>query len=239
MIILSVSKFLLSWIVFVPIIYFRPASFLKAVTRSVLQIFYNFHLSVTCASVLLKYLLNLTTLAYMLLILVYIFYYYVFVVEQLFSIKLVNFLNFLYYSIFFVTYLGHTFLQRVGRSDFALALTWVVGRYSGILQHSVTLYQRRSSQIWYSLLGSVSRYWAKLRPVYFRFRISGQQPLIKRPCHNSRTSDHIEIKLRPVTKLDNRNKTTSKKIDGVCRKIVALLPFFNLQRIRSNLAKKC
>ena len=110
MIILSVSKFLLSWIVFVPIIYFRPASFLKAVTRSVLQIFYNFHLSVTCASVLLKYLLNLTTLAYMLLILVYIFYYYVFVVEQLFSIKLVNFLNFLYYSIFFVTYLGHTFL---------------------------------------------------------------------------------------------------------------------------------
>ena len=175
----------------------------------------------------------------MLLILVYIFYHYVFVVEQLFSIKLVNFLNFLYYSysIFFITYLGHTFLLRFGCSDFALALTWVVGRYSGILQHSVTLYQRRSSQIWYSLLGSVSTYWAKLRRVYFRFRISGQ-PLIKRNYHNSRTSDHIDIKLRPVTKLDNRNKTTSKKIDGVCRKIVTLLPFFNLQRIRSNLAKK-
>ena len=31
MIIFSVSKFLLSWIVFLPIIYFRPASFLKAV----------------------------------------------------------------------------------------------------------------------------------------------------------------------------------------------------------------
>ena len=140
MIIFSVSKFLLSWIVFVPSIYFRPASFLKAVTRSVLKIFYNFHLFLACASVLLKYLLNLTTFAYMLLILVYIFYHYVFVVEQLFSIKLVNFLNFLYYSIFFVTYLGHTFLLRVGCSDFALALTWVVGRYSAILQHSVTLY---------------------------------------------------------------------------------------------------
>ena len=42
-------------------------------------------------------------------------------------------------------------------------------------------------------------------------RISGQ-PLIKENCHNSRTSDGIDMKLLPVTKLDRRNKTTSKKL---------------------------
>ena len=31
-------------------------------------------------------------------------------------------------------------------------------------------------------------------------------------CINSRTSDHIDIKLRAVTKLDNRKKKMSKKI---------------------------
>ena len=44
------------------------------------------------------------------------------------------------------------------------------------------------------------------------FRISGQS-LIKENCHNSRASDDIDMKLRPVTKLDKRNKITSKKID--------------------------
>ena len=42
------------------------------------------------------------------------------------------------------------------------------------------------------------------------FRISGQS-LIKRNCHNLRTSDDIDMKLEPVTKFDKRNKTTSKK----------------------------
>ena len=32
-------------------------------------------------------------------------------------------------------------------------------------------------------------------------------------CHNSRTSDDIDMKLWPVTKTDKRNKTTSKKSD--------------------------
>ena len=45
------------------------------------------------------------------------------------------------------------------------------------------------------------------------FRISGQS-LIKENCHNSRTSDDIDMKLGPVTKLDKRNKTTSKKSVG-------------------------
>ena len=44
------------------------------------------------------------------------------------------------------------------------------------------------------------------------FRISGQS-LIKENCPNSRTSDDIDIKLGPVTKLDKGNKTTSKKFD--------------------------
>ena len=41
------------------------------------------------------------------------------------------------------------------------------------------------------------------------FRISGQS-LIK---ENSRTNDGINMKHGPVTKIDKRNKTTSKKID--------------------------
>ena len=36
------------------------------------------------------------------------------------------------------------------------------------------------------------------------------QSLIKRNCHNSRTSDDNDMKLGPVTKLDKRNKTSKK-----------------------------
>ena len=43
------------------------------------------------------------------------------------------------------------------------------------------------------------------------FRISGQS-FIKVNSHNSRTSDDIKMKRGPVTKLDKRNKTMSKKI---------------------------
>ena len=42
------------------------------------------------------------------------------------------------------------------------------------------------------------------------FRISGES-LIKENCHNSRASDDIDMKLGPVTKLDKKNKTTSKE----------------------------
>ena len=44
------------------------------------------------------------------------------------------------------------------------------------------------------------------------FQISGQS-LIKENYHNSRNNDDIEMKLGPVTRIDKRNKTTSKKID--------------------------
>ena len=44
------------------------------------------------------------------------------------------------------------------------------------------------------------------------FRISGQS-LIKENYHNSRTGYDIDMKLESVTKLDKRNKATSKKFD--------------------------
>ena len=37
------------------------------------------------------------------------------------------------------------------------------------------------------------------------FRISGQS-LTKESCHSSRTSDDIDMKLGPVTKIDKKNK---------------------------------
>ena len=43
------------------------------------------------------------------------------------------------------------------------------------------------------------------------FQSSGQS-LTKENCHNSRTSDGIDMNLRPVTKCDKRNKTTSKNL---------------------------
>ena len=58
------------------------------------------------------------------------------------------------------------------------------------------------------------------------FRISGQS-LIKENCHNSRTSDDINMKLGPVTKLDKKNKTTSENFDDdVMSVIVTSLSFF-------------
>ena len=44
------------------------------------------------------------------------------------------------------------------------------------------------------------------------FRISGQS-LKKENCHNSKTSDDNDMKLRPVIKIDNGNKTFLKILD--------------------------
>ena len=55
-----------------------------------------------------------------------------------------------------------------------------------------------------------SRYCANLRREYFRFPYYWSFPY-KENCHNSRTSDNIDMKLGPVTKLGKRNKTTVKK----------------------------
>ena len=59
------------------------------------------------------------------------------------------------------------------------------------------------------------------------------ESLIKRNWHNFRTSDDIDMKLGPVTKLDKRNNTTSKKMKLSCREIVTPLPFSNLRPIWS------
>ena len=61
------------------------------------------------------------------------------------------------------------------------------------------------------------------------FRISDQF-LIKENCHNSRTSDDIDMKLGPVTKRDKRNKTTSKKfgedvMSAICEVVVIFQAF--------------
>ena len=61
-------------------------------------------------------------------------------------------------------------------------------------------------------------------------KISGQS-FIKEKYHNSRTSDDIDMKLGPVTKLKKRNKIIPKKIDadfmsGNCD-IVVIFPFYS------------
>ena len=61
------------------------------------------------------------------------------------------------------------------------------------------------------------------------FWISGQSP-IKVNCHNYRTSDDIAMKLGSVTKLDNRNKMTSKKINDDVRstncEVIVIFPTY-------------
>ena len=64
----------------------------------------------------------------------------------------------------------------------------------------------------------------------FDFQISGQS-LKKQNCLNSRTSDDIDMKVGPVTKLDKRNKTILKKTDndvisGNCG-IIVIFPIYS------------
>ena len=60
-----------------------------------------------------------------------------------------------------------------------------------------------------------------------KFQISGQS-LIKENYYNSRTSDYFDMKLGPVTKLDKRNKATSKNKtdDDVISKNCDVIVFF-------------
>ena len=58
-------------------------------------------------------------------------------------------------------------------------------------------------------------------------RISGQS-LINENCHNSGNNSNIQMKLRPITKLDKRNTTTLKKKLSMTtyQQIVTFLSFF-------------
>ena len=74
------------------------------------------------------------------------------------------------------------------------------------------------------------------------FRISGFliNPLQKN-CHDSRTSNDIDMKLGPVTKLDKRNTATSKKLDDDVLSanydaIVIFRFMANLERFRSRIS---
>ena len=59
------------------------------------------------------------------------------------------------------------------------------------------------------------------------FRIYGQS-LIKENCHNSITSNDTDMKHGLVTKLDKRNKTTSKKLTMMpCQQIIVIFPIYN------------
>ena len=84
-----------------------------------------------------------------------------------------------------------------------------------------------------------SCYWAKLRRRHLRFP-DFWLSLLKENCHNSRTSDDIDMKLGPVTKHDQKNKATSQKFDVMsCQKILMSLPFSqftaNLEQSRSRI----
>ena len=58
------------------------------------------------------------------------------------------------------------------------------------------------------------------------FRISGQS-FIKENCHNSRTSDDIDMTLGPITELNKKNEVTSKKLTKTSFwQIVTSLLFF-------------
>ena len=61
---------------------------------------------------------------------------------------------------------------------------------------------------------------------FSNFRISIES-LIKRNCHNSRTSDDIDIKLGSATKLDKKKERKSRKFDNdFMLEIVKSLSFF-------------
>ena len=53
---------------------------------------------------------------------------------------------------------------------------------------------------------------------------------MKENCHNSRTSDDTDMKLGPVTKLDKRKKTTSKKfgddLTSVNCDVIVIFPIY-------------
>ena len=97
-----------------------------------------------------------------------------------------------------------------------------------MLQHSVTFYQRHSCQIWYPNLPQTTGIGQNSDGGISDIQISGQS-LIKENCHNSRTSDDIDIKIRPVTTLEKKNMATSKNWTITsCQQIVTSLFFLRI-----------
>ena len=73
----------------------------------------------------------------------------------------------------------------------------------------------RSPDIWQNSGGDISI-----------FHISGQFP-VNESCHNSRTSNYIEMKFGPVTTLDQKDRRNQRNLTMISyQRIVASLPFF-------------
>ena len=92
------------------------------------------------------------------------------------------------------------------------------------------------------LTHAVSRYWAKFRRWYFRFPdfCSILEQKLNKNCHNSRTSNDVDFKLGPVTKLDKRNTIRSINFTMTSdQQILKSLSFFqfmaNLGQSRSRI----
>ena len=69
----------------------------------------------------------------------------------------------------------------------------------------------------------------KTQTGYFRF-LDFWSTVINGNCHNSRTSNDIDMNPGPATKLDKRNTATSKKIDdnvmSVNCDVIAIFPIY-------------
>ena len=88
-----------------------------------------------------------------------------------------------------------------------------------ILQHSVTFNERNLCQIWYHYFAQISKFWAKLRPGYFRFSDFCSIPY--------KTVNDNCLKHGPVTKLDKKNTAASKNLTMTsCRQTATSLSFF-------------
>ena len=72
------------------------------------------------------------------------------------------------------------------------------------------------------------RYWAKLRQGYFRFPDFWSIPY-KRKLSKLQNQLWYSHEIGPVTALDKKNKTMSKKFDEKYRKIVTSLSFFQFK----------
>ena len=79
------------------------------------------------------------------------------------------------------------------------------------MQHSVTFHFRYSCRVWYLWLSPVPRYWEKIRWWYFQFPDIWSIPC-KPVCHNSRTSNGIDIKLGAVSKCDRKTLVRQKEM---------------------------
>ena len=104
------------------------------------------------------------------------------------------------------------------------------------MQYSVKFHWRDLCKIWYPYSPQSPDIGQNSDGGISDFRISGPS-LVKENCHNSRTRNDIDMKVGPITKLDQRNTTTSERFDDDfmsenCDVIVIFAVFDQLVAIR-------